>query len=284
MPGRARAGAAAAALRRRQPGLREGFPAAARRPPALPAELQPIAERLEPDARPAPAAFAREKQAAADISHELRTPLAALLTTIEVALRKPRSAEEYREMLAGLPGQRPADEPDRRAAADPGPARRRRGPAAAAAGGRRRAGRAVRRLVRPLAEAHGLTLSVAARRGRAAADTPTRTSSARCSPTCCTTPSSTTAPTARSTSSSAATTATSRVEVRDTGIGITPEAPSDIFERFYRADPSRHGRRPARRPGAGHRQGYVDLMGGSIAVDSTPGQGTTFTLRTAAGR
>src|SRR5260370_41687016 len=43
--------------------------------------------------------FAREKQAAADISHELRTPLAALLTTLEVALRKPRSAEEYREVL-----------------------------------------------------------------------------------------------------------------------------------------------------------------------------------------
>src|SRR5262249_50615305 len=44
-------------------------------------------------------AFAREKQAAADISHELRTPLAALLTTIEVALRKPRSSEEYRDVL-----------------------------------------------------------------------------------------------------------------------------------------------------------------------------------------
>src|SRR5262249_53541017 len=44
-------------------------------------------------------AFAREKQAAADLSHELRTPLAALLTTLEVALRKPRAVEEYREIL-----------------------------------------------------------------------------------------------------------------------------------------------------------------------------------------
>ena len=41
----------------------------------------------------------REKQATADISHELRTPLAAMLTTTEIALRKPRTAEEYRELL-----------------------------------------------------------------------------------------------------------------------------------------------------------------------------------------
>src|SRR5205085_356576 len=44
-------------------------------------------------------AFAREKQATADISHELRTPLAALMTNIDLALRKPRPPEQYREML-----------------------------------------------------------------------------------------------------------------------------------------------------------------------------------------
>src|SRR5262249_36149097 len=43
--------------------------------------------------------FAREKQATADVSHELRTPLTALLTTIDLALRKPRPAEQYRELL-----------------------------------------------------------------------------------------------------------------------------------------------------------------------------------------
>src|SRR5439155_4004041 len=59
----------------------------------------PIAQRLSKTLWQLGQAFDREKQAAADISHELRTPLAALLTTIEVALRKSRSLQEYREIL-----------------------------------------------------------------------------------------------------------------------------------------------------------------------------------------
>jgi len=65
----------------------------------LPLELRPIAERLSSTLDLLKRAFAREKQAAADISHELRTPLAALLTTTELALRKPRAAEHYRELM-----------------------------------------------------------------------------------------------------------------------------------------------------------------------------------------
>jgi signal transduction histidine kinase len=40
-------------------------------------------------------ALQREKQFASDASHELRTPLAVLRGTLEVLIRKPRSAEEY---------------------------------------------------------------------------------------------------------------------------------------------------------------------------------------------
>jgi signal transduction histidine kinase len=40
-------------------------------------------------------AMEREKQFTADASHELRTPLSVLRGTLEVLLRKPRSAEEY---------------------------------------------------------------------------------------------------------------------------------------------------------------------------------------------
>ena len=65
----------------------------------LPTELVPIRERLEHTLADLRKAFDREKQASADISHELRTPVASLLTTVEVALRKPRTAEEYRKTL-----------------------------------------------------------------------------------------------------------------------------------------------------------------------------------------
>ena len=61
--------------------------------PHLPRELNPIVDRLTQTLDMLQRAFAREKQAAADISHELRTPLAALLTTTEVALRKPDASE-----------------------------------------------------------------------------------------------------------------------------------------------------------------------------------------------
>ncbi len=44
-------------------------------------------------------AMEREKQFTADASHELRTPLSVLRGTLEVLLRKPRTAEEYVEKI-----------------------------------------------------------------------------------------------------------------------------------------------------------------------------------------
>ena len=69
------------------------------------------------------------------------------------------------------------------------------------------------------------------------------------------------------------------LEVRDTGIGISPKAQQRVFERFYRADPSRHADAPHSGLGLAIVKGYVDLMGGSIDVESAVGTGTTFRVR-----
>jgi signal transduction histidine kinase len=64
--------------------------------------------------------------------------------------------------------------------------------------------------------------------------------------------------------------------VSDTGVGISEEQLPLVFERFYRADPSRSA------GGAGlglsiARQ-IAEAHGGQIRVESTPGKGSTFTL------
>src|SRR5262249_1543451 len=45
------------------------------------------------------AAFERQARFTADASHELRTPLAVIRTNAELALNRPRAAEEYREAI-----------------------------------------------------------------------------------------------------------------------------------------------------------------------------------------
>jgi len=240
----------------------------------LPRELKPIAGRLAETLEQLKHAFDREKQASADISHELRTPVAALLTRLDITLRKQRSAEEYREVLqdcresgqqihhlverllalarldAGADLLRPRDV-DVNGLVDQCAA-----------------------LVRPLAEARGLHLNVH-RNGPAMLhadpdklrevltnllhnaieyNKPDGTIDVKVE---------------RSNGHL-------EMEVSDTGIGIAPEARRHIFERFFRADPSRQADTPHAGLGLAIVKGYVDLMGGIIAVDSTVGAGSTF--------
>jgi heavy metal sensor kinase len=244
-------------------------------PEDLPSELQPIAERLTDTLQQLQRAFAREKQAAADISHELRTPLAAMMTTLELALRKSRSPAEYRDLLedirasgshmthlverllalarldAGAVGVRQADIDARDIAQQ------------------------CTNLIRPLAEARGLAL-------RMHVDGPVPIKSDpdklreilnnllhnaveynR--------------PHGEIDLDVCRTNGSLRLQVSDTGIGITAEARKNIFERFYRADPSRHADTPHAGLGLAIVKSYVDLMGGSIEVDSNA-KGSTFTI------
>lgn len=66
---------------------------------ALPPELAPVGERLNEMLGRIEQAFAQREQFLADASHELRTPVAALVTALEVALRRPRDAAELTRVL-----------------------------------------------------------------------------------------------------------------------------------------------------------------------------------------
>ena len=72
--------------------------------------------------------------------------------------------------------------------------------------------------------------------------------------------------------------------VEDTGTGIPLEAQPHIFERFYRVDHSRARERGGAGLGLSIAAHVVQLHGGSIEVQSTPGKGSRFTIRLPANR
>jgi heavy metal sensor kinase len=246
-------------------------------PRHLPAELKPIVEHLTATLAMLQRAFAREKQATADISHELRTPLAALLTTTEIALRKPRAAEEYRELLQDchLSAQQMNQAIDRMltlARLDAGVDQMR--PQKIDVNSLAEQCVAV---LRPLAEARGLSLTVHRKGPAEISADPDKL---------------------REILNNLLHNAIQynrpngfvdllvtrqnghlQLEVSDTGIGIPAEAREHIFERFYRADASRGSDGLHTGLGLAIVKGYVELMGGSIEVESSEGQGSTFRVK-----
>jgi heavy metal sensor kinase len=69
------------------------------------------------------------------------------------------------------------------------------------------------------------------------------------------------------------------IEVTDSGIGIDADALPHIFERFYRADPSRSNRADGAGLGLSLVKWATDQHRASIEVDSTPGHGSTFRVK-----
>ena len=244
---------------------------------SLPEELKPISERIDSMLGQLGRAFQREKQATADISHELRTPLAAILTTLELALRKNRTEQQYREFMTDCHDSashmaRIVEKLLALARLDAGTAMLK-----------------IRQL--DLAEVLDQCLEVVAPLAKKESiqlvhegDTPCRIHS----------DSEKLRETILNLLHNAIQynrrggTVTVRqfqqgndfiLEVQDTGVGIPAEAREMIFERFYRHDPSRHNDGSNAGLGLAIVHSFVLLMGGTIGVESTVGVGTTFRIR-----
>jgi signal transduction histidine kinase len=240
----------------------------------LSVELAPIHARLTQTLDQLRAAFAREKEAVADISHELRTPIASLLATIDVTLRKPRTPEQYRTTLEDCRGiakqlGQLVERIMTLASLDAGTARGAvlRVDAAELAG-------SCAVVIRPLAEAHGLSFTLSAV-GPAELDTDAdrlrevlmnllhnAVEYNR--------------PNGRVELSVKPEEGRVVFEVRDTGIGMTDAVREKIFERFYRADASRTATGIHAGLGLAIVKEYVERLGGAIEVESTPGEGSRF--------
>ncbi len=68
------------------------------------------------------------------------------------------------------------------------------------------------------------------------------------------------------------------IRVADTGIGIPPEQQAHIFERFYRVDSSQRCHQRGAGLGLSIVAAITQQHGGKVQVESTPGQGSIFTV------
>lgn len=69
------------------------------------------------------------------------------------------------------------------------------------------------------------------------------------------------------------------VKVADTGIGIPEDALEHIFERFFRVDKARSREVGGTGLGLAIAKNVIQMHHGIIDVESTPGEGTTFSMR-----
>ncbi len=119
---------------------------------------------------------------------------------------------------------------------------------------------------------HGPETPLPQLRFDAAAPSPSR------SATCSTTPSSTPTATARSTSTCAARATSPRSRSSDRGIGIPRDEQKKIFDRFHRVGTGLVHDVKGSGLGLSIVRHIVEAHGGTVAVESRPGEGSTFSL------
>lgn len=240
-----------------------------------PAELADLARVFDGMLDRLQEAFERLSGFSADIAHELRTPLTNLRGAAEVALRRARSPEEYREVLESAleEYERLTDMVDRLlflARADTGAAALERRPLDLGA-----EIEATCEYFTPLAEDAGVTLE---RSGHATVEADPvmvrRALGNLVANALAHTPAG-----GRITVSTEGAGAGAVVHVADTGSGIAPEHLPHVFTRFYRVREDGTRKRPGAGLGLALVRSVAELHGGSASIESRPGEGTTVTLR-----
>ncbi|MGI8432051.1 MAG: heavy metal sensor histidine kinase [Chthoniobacterales bacterium] len=242
-------------------------------PHEWPRELQPVAVAFDEMLDRLEHSFTRLSQFSADLAHELRTPLAHIRGEAEVALTRPRSPNEYQAVIESsvVECERLGGIIDNllflaRADAAEGPVRPEIFDARGAAEkiGAYYEALAEDRQVRLTAEGAGEIFADPLLFSRALSNLVENA--------------------LRFTPENGAITilirpdkSATEIVVRDTGAGIGAEHLSRVFDRFYRADPSRASEGTGL--GLALVKSIAELHGGSAKLASAVGSGTSVTLR-----
>jgi two-component system heavy metal sensor histidine kinase CusS len=246
-------------------------------PDGLPAELLRLADTFNQMLDRLETSFVRLSRFSADLAHELRTPVYSLRGEVEVALSKSRTPEEYQEVLGSnleecgrlahiidrLLFLARAENPDTQIDKEPCDI----GPELAT----------IREFYELTATETGVQLAVAV-------DHQTQAHLDRClfqravgnlvaNALAHTLPGGTVTLTATGDDAS------TRVEVVDTGCGIPAAHLPHVFDRFYRADPTRSFKNGSVGLGLAIVKSIIELHGGTVEIASEVGRGTRVSLR-----